>query len=76
MSSFAASTHPIVFLSCQLTLQASYDTIFVAVEMGVYLRGNNSLVEEMRKADFIGGLLLGLVYTVEGKMNYPGVDGV
>ena len=65
-----------MFLSCQLTLRASYSTISVAVEMGVYLRGNNSLVEQMRKANFIGGLLLGLVYTVEGKMNYPGVDGV
>eukprot|EP00731_Ephydatia_muelleri_P016762 Em0009g1186a len=67
------SHDPHLFIMClshaqhgyKLTLQASYDTIFVAVEMGVYLRGNNSLVEEMRKADFIGGLLLGLVYTVE-----------
>ncbi|KAL5482132.1 hypothetical protein EMCRGX_G022419 [Ephydatia muelleri] len=62
---FSAAVVIMTYATYWLTLQASYDTIFVAVEMGVYLRGNNSLVEEMRKADFIGGLLLGLVYTVE-----------
>ena len=52
----------------QLTLWVSYDTVSVAVKMGVYLRGNASLVEEARKAGIIGDFVLGLVYTAEGEV--------
>ena len=53
-------------LSHQLTFLTSYGTISAAVEIGVYLRGNDSLVGEARKAGLIGGFVLGLVYTAQG----------